>query len=136
MGLVAFVGTAGVIAALATWRYGLEWPRAFRPLAANAALETRFALPHRLEQLGVPDGLAFAAALTAFVAGFAVLARRAHRGRAYLGRASVLVLATTPWLAVWYLAWAVPLAAADEDRLGRIGCLAFCGYLLPQAIAL
>lgn len=134
--LSAVAAATVCVAAVATWRYGLEWPRAIRPLAANAALETRFALPHRLEQLGAPDGLAFAAAAAAFVAGFAALALHARRGRAYLGRAAVLVLATTPWLAVWYLAWAVPLAAADEDRLGRIGCLAFCAYLLPQAIVL
>jgi hypothetical protein len=41
---------------------------------------------------------------------------------------------TTPYLAVWYLAWAVPLAAADEDELAQGACLLLCAYLLPQTI--
>ncbi len=64
------------------------------------------------------------------------LARDALRGRAHLGRAACLVLATSPYLAVWYLAWAVPLAAPEEDRLARLGVLALTAYLLPQTIPL
>ena len=42
---------------------------------------------------------------------------------------------TTPYLAVWYLGWAVPLAAADEDdRLARAGVLVLTAYLLPQTV--
>ena len=41
---------------------------------------------------------------------------------------------TTPYLAVWYLAWAVPLAAADEDTAATVACLVLCAYLLPQTI--
>jgi hypothetical protein len=49
----------------------------------------------------------------------------------------VLLLATTPYLAVWYLAWAVPLAALDEeDAVARVGVLALTAYLLPQTIPL
>jgi hypothetical protein len=44
------------------------------------------------------------------------------------------VLVTTPYLAVWYLAWAVPLAAADDDPPALAACLVLCLYLLPQAI--
>ena len=60
------VAAAVVADAVATWRYGLGWLDAFGPLARNANQETSFAFPHRLEQLGVPRGLAlgcFAAAL-------------------------------------------------------------------------
>jgi len=47
------------------------------------------------------------------------------------------VLATTPYLAVWYLAWAVPLAAPeDDDRLARLAALGLTAYLLPQTIPL
>jgi hypothetical protein len=46
------------------------------------------------------------------------------------------VLLTTPYLAVWYLGWVIPLAAAEEDRLARLVALALCGYLLPQTIPL
>jgi hypothetical protein len=62
--------------------------------------------------------------------------RSAHRGEPRLGRAACLVLATTPYLAVWYLAWAVPLAAADEDRAAWLAVLALTAYLLPQTIPL
>ena len=85
---------------------------------------------------GVPDGVALAVALGAAAAGLLVLARGAHRGEPRLGRAACLVLLTTPYLAVWYLAWAVPLAAADEDRVARLAALALTAYLLPQTIPL
>ncbi len=127
---------ASVVAALGTWRYGLDWLRVVGPLADNAVLETSYALPSRLEQLGLPDGAAFALALAAAAVGLLVLARGALRGEPRLGRAACLLLATTPYLAVWYLAWAVPLAAADEDRVARIAALALTAYLLPQTIPL
>jgi hypothetical protein len=114
--------------------YGGAWPRAIVPLAGNAALETSYAIPHRLEQAGVPTGVALGLAVAAFVAGFAWLAREANRGRARLGLAACLVLVTTPYLAVWYLAWAVPLAAAEEDATATAACLLLCAYLLPQTI--
>jgi hypothetical protein len=45
------------------------------------------------------------------------------------------MLLTTPYLAVWYLAWAVPLAGADDDDpAARVCCLVLGAYLLPQAI--
>ena len=46
----------------------------------------------------------------------------------------VSCLVTTPYLAVWYLAWTVPLAAADEDTAATVACLVLCAYLLPQTI--
>ena len=125
-----------VLAALGTWSYGLDWLRVLGPLADNAVLETSYALPSRLEQLGVPDGAAFALALIAAAAGLLLLARGALRGEPRLGRAACLLLATTPYLAVWYLAWAVPLAAADEDRVARFAALVLTAYLLPQTIPL
>jgi Glycosyltransferase family 87 len=125
---------AAAIAVVATIRYGLSWPRAFVPLAGNAALETSYALPHRLEQLGTPHALALGLAATALGAGVAWLVREARRGRARLGLAACLVLVTTPYLAVWYLGWALPLAAADEDDVAIAASLLLCAYLLPQTI--
>ena len=58
--------TGAVVLAVATWRYGLHWLDAFRPLARNAGLQTSFALPSRLEQLGVPDDAAVALLAVAF----------------------------------------------------------------------
>jgi Glycosyltransferase family 87 len=135
-GLRGALVAALAIGVLATWQYGLDWLRVVGPIADNAVLETSYALPARLEQLGLPHGAAFGVALTIAAIGLLVLARRAHHGDARLGRAACLVLATTPYLAVWYLAWAVPLAAADEDRVARIAALALTAYLLPQTIPL
>jgi hypothetical protein len=131
------IALAALAAALmATWRYGLDWLRVLGPLADNAVLETSYALPSRLEQLGVPDRAALALAVAGLATGLLVLGRGALRGEPRLGRAACLVLLTTPYLAVWYLAWAVPLAAAEEDRVARYGVLALTAYLLPQAIPL
>ncbi len=125
------------VATLATVRYGTGWLGAAGPLASNALQQTRFAVPARLEQLGVPGQLAIGAAVAVFVAGFAWLARDAIRGHARLAAAACLVLLTTPYLAVWYLGWAVPLAAVDDDdRAARLVCLALGAYLLPQAVPL
>jgi hypothetical protein len=131
-----FAAAAALLLALATWRYGLDWLRAFGPLARNAEGQTSYALPHRAEQLGVPPALAFTLAAAALVAGLGWLAREALRGRARLGLAACLLLATTPWLAPWYTIWAVPLAAAEGDRRAQLLSLAFCAYLLPQTIPL
>ena len=98
--------------------------------------ETSYALPSRLEQLGLPHAVSIGLAVAAAAAGLAWIARDAWRGVPRHGRAACLVLATTPYLAVWYLAWAVPLAAVDEDRVARVAALALTAYLLPQTIPL
>jgi hypothetical protein len=116
-------------------RYGLHWLGALGPLAENAVRRTSYALPSRLEQLGLPHGVALGVAFALLAAGLAWLLRDALAGRARLGTAACLVLATTPYLAVWYLAWAVPLAAPeDDDRLARLAALGLTAYLLPQTI--
>ena len=131
---LGFAATTALVVALATWRYGFDWLRAFGPLARNAEGQTSYALPHRAEQLGLPHGLALALAGLALVAGLAWLAREAARGRAWLGRAGCLLLATTPWLAPWYAVWALPLAAIEGDRRAQLVALGFCAYLLPQTV--
>jgi len=131
-----FAVVAVVLVSLATLRYGFDWVRAFGPLARNAEGQTSYALPHRVEQLGVPHGVALALAGVVLVAGLAWLAREALRGRARLGLSACLLLATTPWLAPWYTIWAVPLAAAEDDRRAQLISLGFCAYLLPQTIPL
>jgi len=131
---ISIAATTLVVAVAATIAYGLDWPLAIFPLAGNAALETSYALPHRLEQLGLPDSVALGLAVAALLAGLAWLARESLHGRARLGLAACLVLLTTPYLAVWYLAWAVPLVAVEEDRTATVLCLALCAYLLPQTI--
>jgi len=129
-----FAITAAAVVAVASVLYGGAWPLAILPLTDNPALETSYAIPNRLEQLGIPEDLALGLAAAAFVGGFTWLVREAGRGRARLGLAACLVLVTTPYLAVWYLAWAVPLAAAEEDPAATVACLALGAYLLPQTI--
>ena len=134
VGHLGFALAAALVAALACWRYGLDWLRAFGPLARNAEGQTSYALPHRLEQLGLPRNLTLALAAAVLACGLVVLAREAMRGRVRLGRAGCLLLATTPWLAPWYAVWALPLAAAEGDRKAQLVALGFCAYLLPQTI--
>lgn len=131
-----FAATAVLAALAASVLYGDAWLFAVVPLAGNAALETSYAIPQRLEQIGLPDALALGLAIAALLGGLAWLARSAGRGRARLGLAACLLLITTPYLAVWYLAWAVPLAAAEEDATATVTCLVLCAYLLPQTIPL
>ena len=131
-----FAITVVAVALVATWRYGVDWLRAFGPLARNAGGQTSYAIPQRLEDLGVPHAVALGLATVALVLGLAWLAREAHRGRVRLARAACLLLLTTPWLAPWYAVWAVPLAAAEDDRRAQLVSLALCAYLLPQTIPL
>jgi hypothetical protein len=133
---LAFAVTAVVVGALATWRYGWSWLDTFRVLARNANRETRFALPHRAEQLGIPSAAAIAVSAIAFVAAYAWLLRDAARGHARLALTMVAALVATPYLAPWYLAWAVPLAAAEDDEAAAAATLVLGAYLLRQTIPL
>jgi uncharacterized SAM-binding protein YcdF (DUF218 family) len=136
VGHAGFAAAAVVVLAVATWRYGLDWVRAAGPLTRNAEEQSSYALPHRLEQLGVPHWLVLVLAVGALALGLAWLAREAHRGRVHLGLAGCLLLATTPWLTPWYVIWALPMAAAEDDRRAQLLALGFCAYLIPQAIPL
>jgi hypothetical protein len=119
---------------LASWRYGFAWLGAFGPLAGNAEDTTSFALPHRLSQLGVPIGVAIGLFVAVFAAVYGALLLRAWRGRARLALAAGVLVACSPYVAPWYLAWVVPLAAVEEDRAARGLALALCAYLLPHTI--
>jgi Glycosyltransferase family 87 len=131
---LGFALTIGAVLALATWRYGLGWLGSVGPLARNANRETSYALPHRLEQLGLPHGAAVGLLAAGFLVAYALLAREAMRGRARLGLTAALLLLAAPYLAAWYVAWAVPLAAADDDGAAQCLSLVVCAYLLRQAV--
>ena len=134
VGHLGFAAAAAGIVLVATWRYGFHWLRAVVPLAENAERTTRFALPHRAEQLGVPEGAAIGVFAAAFAAAYVWLCVQAARGRARLALAAALLLLASPYVAPWYLAWVVPLAALEEDRLARALTLGLTAYLLPQTI--
>jgi hypothetical protein len=104
-----------------------------RPARANAESQTSYALPHRLEQLGVPHGCTWR--LPSRRSRPACLARA--RGVAWphrLGWRAACYSRRRPYLTPWYVIWALPLAAAEEDRTARLLALGFCAYLLPQTI--
>jgi hypothetical protein len=127
---------AAAIGAAATWRYGLDWLGALGPLAGQAGEGTSFALPRRLDSLGVPYELAVGLLVAAFAVAYVILARDALRGRARLGLTAALLLLATPYLVAWYVVWAVPLAAAEDDRPAQVLALALSAYLLSQAVPL
>ena len=61
--------------------------------------------------------------------------RLAVRGKARYGLTACLALVTTPYLAVWYLGWAVPLSAVDDEDTAPLVLVTLLGaYLLPQTI--
>ena len=136
VGHLGLAVTLACVGGLATWRYGSAWLEAAAPLARNANEETSYALPHRLADTGVPKWLALTLAATAFAVVYAWLLRTASRGRARLGLAAVALLLATPYLAPWYLAWAAPLAAADDDDIASWLTVALTAYLLPQTVPL
>jgi hypothetical protein len=39
-----------------------------------------------------------------------------------------------PYVTPWYLVWAVPLAAAEDDDAAQLLAIALGAYLLPQTI--
>jgi alpha-1,6-mannosyltransferase len=136
VGHASFAVVAAAVLALATWRYGWHWLDAFGPLARNVNGETSFAIPHRLQQLGLPRVVALTLAAVAFGTAYLVLLRRAARGRARLGLTACAALLTTPYLAPWYVVWAVPLAAAEDDGLAQVLAVGISAYLLRQTIPL
>jgi hypothetical protein len=82
----------------------------------------------------VPHDAAIAVFAVAFVVAYAWLAREAWRGRARLGLATCALLFAAPYLVVWYVVWALPLAAAEDDEPAALLSLALCVYLLRQTI--
>ena len=110
------VGAALVVGVVATWRYGLRLAaRRSARSPGNAALETSYALPPA-RAARAPGRRSRSARARRSCVGLRRARARALARRAAARPRACLVLVTTPYLAVWYLAWAVPLAAADEDR--------------------
>ena len=133
---LGFAITAAVLIVVSTVAYGLSWLGAAAPLLKHAQLGSRFSLAHRLAHLGIPYGVAFGLCVVALVVGYAWLLREAHRGRARLGLAACLFLLVTPYLVAWYVVWALPLAAAEDDPPAQWIAVALSAYLLRQGVLL
>jgi Glycosyltransferase family 87 len=125
-------GVAAVVASVvATFAFGTSWVVSLFHIGSN---ESRYALPVRLEQIGVPDGAAHLAAAAVLVAGSAWLVRQAARGRPRLALGACLLVLTSPWLLPWYATWPVALAAVEEDAAAQVLALVVVAYLLPSRI--
>jgi hypothetical protein len=133
-GYAGLAAAAAAIAAAATAQFRWHWLAAAGPLARNANKETRYALPHRLTELGAPHWLGLALAGVLFASAYLWLARQAWRGRARLGLAAALLLCATPYLVPWYLIWAAPLAAVDDDPPAQWLVVGLSAYLLSQRV--
>jgi alpha-1,6-mannosyltransferase len=134
---VGFAVAAAVLAGAATWRYGLSWIGAAGPLATNLAEErARYAIPSRVADVGLPEGVVAAVFVGAFAVAYLWLLREAWHGRARLALTAGLLLLATSWLVPWYAVWAVPLAAVEEDGAARVLALAVSAYLLRDAVPL
>lgn len=131
---LGFAVVVVAVAALATWRYGRHWLLAVVPLARNAEQQTSFALPQRLQDAGFPRWLAVGLLATAFLLAYGWLLREAAHGRARLGLAAGLLLVAIPYVTPWYLVWALPLAAAEDDDAAALLAVGLGAYLLPQTI--
>ena len=121
VGRLGFAAAAAVLVALATWQYGYHWLGALGPLARNAHDETQFAIPHRLEQIGLPDWLALGLAALGFALAYLWLLREAWRGRARLGLAAGLLLLATPYLVPWYVGLGRPARGCGGGQGRRRG---------------
>lgn len=135
-GHAGFAAAAALVVGVATWRYGGQWLDAAGPLSRNVELGTRFAIPGRLEQAGVPEPAALWIPAGAFALAYAWLLREAWRGRARLGLTAGLALLAVPYLAPWYLAWTIPVAAVEDDPPAWLLGLGLSAYLLPQTVPL
>jgi hypothetical protein len=136
VGHLGFAVAALVVVVVASAQFGWHWLGAFGPLARNANKETRFALPHRLSELGLPHALGLALLLAAFALAYVWLARQAWRGRARLGLTAGLLLCASPYLVPWYAVWVVPLAAVEDDPPAQWLAVGLCAYLLSQRVPL
>ena len=134
VGHLGFALAALAVVAASTISFGWHWLEAFRPLARNATKETRYAVPHRLLELGVPRTLGVVLLAVAFGLAYLWLARQAWRGRARLGLTAGLLLCASPYLVPWYAVWAVPLAAVEEDPPAQWLAIGLCAYLLSQRV--
>jgi hypothetical protein len=130
IGAALAVVVTGVISTLA---FGAAWLSSTWQLAGRDA---HVSLPSRLQQLGMPGGLAHALAYAALGAGALYLTRCALRGRPRLALGAALFVVTSPWVLPWYSTWPVALAAVEDDALAQVVALGLALYLLPDRVPL
>lgn len=129
-GYAGFAAATLAVAGVASILYGDEWLGAFGPVGHDVASGSGTSVPHLLEGIGVGKPLATAALALVFGVAYAALLVVARRRRARLGLTMGLLLLATPWILPWYVSWAVPLAAAEDDAAALCLSVVLTGYLL------
>jgi hypothetical protein len=69
-----------------------------------------------------------------FALAYVLLFRQVLRGHMRLALTAVALLLTTPWLLPWYVIWALPLAAAEDDSPALVLSILLSGYLVVPAL--
>src|SRR5439155_13912686 len=136
VGHLGFALTAALVAAVATWRYGVQWIEAFGPLASNAQKQAQYSIPNRVSGLGISEHTSALLFAGLFAIAYVWLLREAWRRRARLALTAGLALVATPWLLPWYTVWPVSLAAVEYDRAARWLALGVTAYLIRDSIPL
>jgi len=136
VGHLGFALTAALVAAVATWRYGVQWIEAFGPLASNAQKQAQYSIPNRVSGLGISEHTSALLFAGLFAIAYVWLLREAWRRRARLALTAGLALVATPWLLPWYTVWPVSLAAVEDDRAARWLALGLTAYLIRDSIPL
>lgn len=129
-GYAGFVAASLAVAGIASILYGDEWLGAFGPVRHDVASGSGTSVPHLLESIGIRKTLATGVLVLAFAVAYAALVVVARNCRARLGLAVGLLLLATPWILPWYVSWAVPLAAAEDDAVALGLSVVLTGYLL------
>jgi hypothetical protein len=127
---------AAAIATVATIRYGAAWLEVVSPLRSQLGAASSLGIPYQLGRLGAPERAVRDTLLVLFVLWYAWLAWEALRGRAQFGRSSVGLLLALAWLQPWYIIWAVPFAAVEEDVTVRVAAVVLSAYFLQDALRL
>ncbi len=129
-GYAGFAAASLAVAAVASILYGDKWLGAFGPVGHDVASGSATSIPYLLGGAGIGKELASGALVLAFVIAYVALVVGARRRRARLGLATAFLLLATPWILPWYVSWAVPLAAAEDDAVALVLSVALTGYLL------
>jgi alpha-1,6-mannosyltransferase len=134
--LAGLAAGLALVAVAAFARYGLDWLSAFSGLSHQARRTGSIGFSQLLGDLGLPHRAILVLLALAFVAFYAWLVVQARRGRPRLGLAAGGFALAQGWLNPWYAVWAIPLAAAEDDRAAQWLSLGLTAYLLRDALPL
>jgi Glycosyltransferase family 87 len=133
---VSFAAAAVVLAVVASLNYGPHWLKVLSPVANQLRTPSSLGLAYWAGRLGFPQRYATDGLVAAFALFYLLLLWQAWRGRARLALAADGLLLATSWLQPWYIVWALPLAAVEEDTLARLLALGLSAYFLRDALPL